>query len=358
MPDVQQYDISTNLYEPDYTATFLTLVPAMDICDPDGVIPDGKATLANIKWTLIENEVETLITSSTPGFSIASDGKLTIKRNCQGQNPMTFRFEAEFADPRTGEVHRMMESHMVDCEAVSERPVLSLDTSGMIAYDPIRDGEVTRKVKASLMVGGKEVPAAYREFVWQKRDCDIDNQWADIDGSDLLDYDVSLNADKSELSIKLWLIGHRIDIRCYAKYNPFGNPSSVAIDDRTPKQTFSVTRIVGKLWGLVTKCPTRLKAGVRNITPTLVIKDSKGIVPDVDKVIDVEWRTSTGTASGTVTKSSVIAYGASPTISSSFIDSKFQGKLIPAFGAKDPLGAIRDDDGAIIVDDDGKILLA
>ena len=219
VPDVQQYDMAANTYEPDYTLTNLVLVPAMDVSDPDGIIPAGNATLANMQWTLVEDGAETAITAASPDFAVGTDGRLTIKRNCQPQNPMTFRFEAEFLDQRTGEVHRMVETHQVDCEGVSQRPVLTLDTSGLIAYDPVRDGEAVRKVKASLAIWGEEVPAANRTFVWQKRDM-YDNVWADIDGSDVMDYDVSLSADKTELSVKLWLIGKRIDIRCYAKYSP------------------------------------------------------------------------------------------------------------------------------------------
>lgn len=355
VPDVQQYDIATNLYTPDYTNTNLVLVPAMDVADPDGVIPTGPVALTNIKWTLIENGVETLISASTSGFSIDTDGKLTVKRNCQGQNPMTFRFEGEYQDPRTGEIHRMVETHMVDCEAVSVLPKLSLDTSGLIAYDPIRDGKVVRKVKASLTIGGQEVAVANREFVWQKRDCDIDNQWADIDGTDILDYDVDVNADGSELTIKPWLIGYRIDIRVYAKYSPYGNPSSLPIDNRTPVETFSVKRVVGKLWGIVGKCPKNIKAGTKNLYPELIVKDSKGIIPNPDEVLEIQWRTSTGNANGTVTKSAVIARGAKPIIPTSFVGTTRGGKPIAEFGAKDPKGGITS--GEFLLTFNGEILI-
>ena len=354
--DAQQYDISANVYEPDYTQTNLQLVPGLIVSDPDGVIPEGEAVLTNIIWTLFENNVKTVITSSTPGFTVATDGKLIVKRNCSGQTPMTLRFDAEYLDPRTGEVHQVKESKLVICEAVSERPMLSLDTSGILAYDPLRDGEKTRKVKASLTIGGKEVPAANRTFVWQKRDCDTDNTWADINGTDILDYDVSVSADTTELTVKLWLIGNRIDLRCYAKYNPYGNPSSVAIDSRTPVQTFSARRVVGKMRGNYIG-PRLLKRGVRNIRPQLVVMDSKGVVPNPDDVLDIQWRTSTGTATGTVNKSAVVAYGSKPTIPTTFISDCYQGKVIPEFGAKDPLSALKDDDGSIIVDDDGSVIL-
>lgn len=355
MADVQEYDIAANLFEPDYTNTHLVLVPEMEVSDPDGEIPDGKATLTNMKWTLVEDGTETAVSASTPGFTVRTDGKLTVKRNCQNMKPMTFRFEAEYLDPRTGEVYRMLETHTVFCEGVSQRPVLTLDTSGLLAYDPVRDGEKTRKVKASLTIGGVEVPAANRRFTWQKRDI-YDNVWADIDSSDVMDYDVGVSADGTELTVRMWLIGKRIDVRCYARYSPYGNPSSLAIDSRTPVATFSAERVEGRLRGIV-KGARQLKAGVKNITPELVVIDSKGVIPNPDAVLDIEWRTSTGVASGALNKSAVVARGVKPTIATTFVSSRYGGKLIPAFGAKDPLAAIVDDDGSVIVDDDGSVIV-
>ncbi len=357
VPDVQQYDVAANLYEPDYTDTNLVLQAAMDVSDPDGVIPDGPVTLSNIKWTLVENKVETVVTSSTPGMAVGADGTLVVSRNCNPDYPMCFRCEAEYLDPRTGDVYYLAEDHMVYCESVSARQILKLDTSGLVAYDPLRDGEKVRKVKASLTIGGQEVAASERQFVWQKRD-KYDGIWADIDGSDIMDYDVEVSADTSELTIKPWLVGDRIDIRCYAKYNPYGNPSAIAIDDRTPMESFAVVRIIGKLRAVVTKCPTRFKTDVKNIYPELVIMDSKGIVPNPDKVCDIEWRTSTGNAAGTVTKSAVVAYGSKPTIPTSFVANRYGGKLLPYYGAKDPLGAIKLADGSTLVDGNGNVIIA
>lgn len=352
--DRQQYDIAANVYTPDYTMTYLVLRPHMLVSDPDGVIADGEATLTNMRWTLLENKTATVITASTAGFGVGADGKLTVMRNCAGQNPMTLRFEADYVDPRTGNVYHMMEDHAVICEGVAHRPVLTLDTSGVVNYDPVRDGEMTRKVKAMLTVGGKPVVALNREFVWQKRDSD--GVWANIDGSDAMDYDVSLSADKTELAIKLWLIGERIDIRCYAKYNPYGSPSAMGIDTRTPVEGFSAVRVNRRLRGSVIS-PQRLKAGVKEVRPKLVVTDSKGVIPDPDKVLDIEWRTSTGVASGAVSNSAVVARGSRPTIPTTFVAKRFGGQLLPYFGVKDPLGALTDGSGAVLVDGSGAVLI-
>lgn len=354
VPDVQMYDIAAGTYEPDYTNTNLILKAGLEIADPDGVIPEGSAAMTNMKWTLLENNKQTLITASTAGFTVGSDGKLTVKRNCQGQNPMTLLFEAEYLDPRNGEIHRILETHVVDCQGVSQRPVLSLDTSGMIAYDPLRDPKTIRKVKASLTIGGTEVPAANRQFIWQKRDCDIDNQWANIDGTDILDYDVEVSADGKELSIKPWLIGYRIDVRCYAKYSPYGNPSTMPIDTKTPMGQFTVKRITGRLNASV-KGAKRLKPGTTSITPELVVSDSKGVIPNSSEVLDVEWRTSTCVAAGTLNPGSVVAHGVKPTIPTTFAQGKFGGKLLPYYKPKDPVGGVTS--GGFLLTFNGEILV-
>lgn len=355
VPDVQQYDIAANTYEPDYTNTNLLLKPAMEITDPDGIIPDGPATLTNIKWTLTENGTTTTITASTPGFAIAADGALTVSRNCSAQNPMTLRFEADYLDTRTGEIHNMLQSHLIQCEAVSERPVLTLDTSGLIAYDPVRDAETTRTVSAALRIGGAEVPAANRKFIWQK--ADSDNIWAQISASDPMDYDVAVSSDGTQLTIRPWLIGDRIDIRCYALYSPYGNPSTLQIDSRTPVASFTVSRVEGRLRAIV-KAARQYNAGVTAITPEAVVMDSKGVIPDPGAVLDIEWRTSTGAANGALNKSAVIARGVKPTIPASFIAPRHGGKLILQYGAKAPLKALTTADGKILTTADGKILLA
>lgn len=356
VPDSQQYDIAANVYEPDYTNTNLVLRPSMLVSDPDGVIPEGNATLTNMRWTLLEKGTETAITSSTPGFTVAADGKLTVKRNCDGENPMTLRFEADYLDTRTGGVHHMVETRQVMCEGISQRPVLSLDTSGVLSYDPVRDGEKVRKVKARLTIGGKDVPVANRAFVWQKRDSD--GVWADISATELMDYDVAVSTDGTELTVRLWLIGERIDIRCYAKYNPYGSPSSVVVDTRTPVETFSAVRQILRLKGQVANCPQRVKAGTRDVRPVLVVNDAKGVIPNPEAVLDVEWRTSTGVAAGTVTKSAVVARGANPSIPTSFLAKLYGGKLIPAFGVKEPLRALKTADGKILTDAQGRVLVA
>lgn len=337
VPAEQQFDIATGLYTPDYTAAFLCLRPWVDVADPDGVLTAADKVLTNIRWFVTENGTDTQITAGT-SYAVGADGLLTIKRNINPDYPATFRCEADFLDVRTGEIYSFVHTLMAMAESVSVPPRLTLDTASAILYDPLRDSSPIRKVKARLLLGTDDVPAACRQFVWQKRD-ESDTSFSDIDGSDIMDYDVSVSADGSELTVDCSLIGERIDIRCYAKYNPFGSPSSVAIDARTPVAEFSVDRHEGKLWATILS-PKLFHPSMKTIRPECVVSDSKGIIQSPDTKVDIDWRTSRGNAGGTVSKGSVIATGSKPTLPTSSVVKRYGGKLIAEVSVKKPLKAL------------------
>ncbi|MBD5278925.1 MAG: hypothetical protein HDS35_00050 [Bacteroides sp.] len=349
----QVYDASQGVYTPDYTGAFLQLRAWIEADDPDGVLTASDKVLTNLRWYVTEWKTEKQISSG--GDYVIDGSLLTVKRNFSPGQGGTFRFEADFLDPRTGEVWQLEASQTVTCESVSAPPVLTLDCADVIRYDPVRDKFPTKKIKATLRVDGEEVPAANREFVWQKRDSD--NVWAEIDPSELMDYDVSLNADKSELTVNCEYIGKRIDLRCYAKYNPFGSASGVAITTGTPMKEVSVIRYKAKLSGNIL-CTRRMKKDQRNLYPEVKIYDGVSEVENPGNVIDIGWRRSTGNKNGTVSKSSVIATGAKPVIPVSGVDVRYGGKLIAEFDVKEPLKALTTADGKVITTADGKVILA
>ncbi|MDE6009836.1 MAG: hypothetical protein K2F87_00120 [Muribaculaceae bacterium] len=353
VPPEQQFDVATGLYTPDYTGTYLVLRPWIDVADPDGVLTEAEKVLTNITWYVIENGAESLVTGGT-NYGIATDGTLTVKRNINPDYPATFRFEADFLDTRTGEVYPMVKTRQVMAESVSVPPQLVLDAPACISYDPLRDTVSTRKIKARLLIGAADVAVANREFVWQKRD-KADSSFAAVDGSDPMDYDVSVSADGSELTVDCSLIGTRIDLRVYAKYNPFGSPSGMGIDSTTPVAEVSVVRREGKLWATILS-PRNFDPTLKNLKPECVVYDSKGEVPSPDTKCDIEWRTSKGVAAGTVSKSAVIATGSKPVIPTSNVVRRYGGKLIAEVGVKEPLRAATTADGKILTYN-GKILL-
>ena len=353
-PD-QVYDSATGVYSPDYTSSFLQLRGWLEADDPDGILTAADKVLTNVRWYIVENRVEKQLTGSS---EYVIDGTLlTVKRNFSAQVGATFRMEADFLDPRTGEIWQIAETQTITCESVSTPPKLTLDCVPVIRYDPVRDKYPKKKIKATLKIGEQEVAAANRAFVWQKKDCDIDNVWADIDGSDIMDYDVSLSSDGSELTVDCELIGNRIDLRCYAKCNPYGSAAGLAIDAKTPMQEVTVRRVKKSLRGVVLGARL-IKKGQKYVYPEVRVYDGRYEIENPESVLDIQWRRSVGNKNGTVVKSAVIAYGQKPAIAVTDIDTKFGGKIIAEFSVKTPLRAMTSTaNGPVIVDGDGSIIL-
>lgn len=337
-PD-QQYDVAAGVYTPDYTSSFLVLAPWLEVSDPDGILTDADKVLTNIKWyAMCPDGTESLLSSGTD-YVIDADGTLRVKANTPPGSAVTYRLEADFLDPRTNSVSRIMETLSSNCENVTTPPRLILDTPAAIMYDPVRDETSVREIGLSLKVGETEVPAANREFVVQKRDSD--GVWAPVDGTDIMDYDISLNAAGDRITVDCSLIGKRIDVRVYAKYNPFGSPSAMPINDATPMEQFSVVRHKGKLKGVILGA-RRFNVATRSFTPELRVKDAKGEIPDLDKHLDIDWLIATGKADGSVTEGPVIATGSRPEIPLSTVSvaAQYGGVLFAKCVHKEPLRAL------------------
>ncbi|MDE7190174.1 MAG: hypothetical protein K2N96_08545 [Muribaculaceae bacterium] len=356
---IQQFDIASGIYTPDYaTGTPVTLQPWLEIKDPDGILPGGKVEIANPQWKVIEDGVVKTASNltqydATTGSGVTA-GRLLVKRNIDPEKPLTMLFHGEWADPRTGEVHEIQLSQLLTCEAVSAPLKLVLDMPQMIRYDPIRDTVTKRKIKAQLFTGIQEITGVNRAFIWQKRDKGGD--WHNISATEIMDYDVSVNAAGDELTIDCSLMGERIDIRCFGLYNPYGAASGIAITDKTPCEQFAAIRTVPRLRA-VELCHRQLKKNVRKVYPELRIYDSKGEIPNPDTVCEIRWKRSTGNASGTVTKSAVVAYGSKPTLSTDNLAVSYGGKFIAEYGPKEPLRALKTADGKILTTADGKVLV-
>lgn len=355
----QQYDIASNTYTPDYTATYLQLRPWMAVADPDGELTDGEVTPANVTWEAVEAGTAAAITAGAQ-YAIAADGTLTLKRNVDPGNPLTLRVRMEYLDPRTGALYRREESILVTCESISAPPVLSLDVPVAVMYDPVFDKDnPLRTITASLMLGSQEVPASKRRFIWQKKDAILD--WHEIHHdetqNDLLDYDVHLSADGTQLTVDCEKIGKRVDIRCYAIYAPFGSLSSMTIGADTPMEEFAVVRSAPKLNGVVLG-PGNVSPSLKNVRPELRLYAGLREITDPETVCDIVWKLSKGVAAGTVSYGSVVAQGAHPTLPTTSIAQKYGGKATPFYGVKLPWSALKDPaTGKYLTLADGTVLL-
>lgn len=355
---IQQFDAATRLYTPDYTSEHLQLAPWLEVTDPDGILTAAERLPSNIQWTAVEQSVETPILATTSGYSIATDGTLTVKRNVSPDYPLTLRCEFDHLDPRTSEIRHRTETILLHTDTVSDTPVIVLDTPTVIRYDPIRDTDTTRTIHASLYVGDTLIVAPHVQFIWQKRD-EYDMVWADIDpdGSDIMDYDVSIDPMGKTLTINLPYIGRRIDLRVYALYNPFGAATSMSVDASTPMEQFSVVRYEATLSAEV-DMPTRIPPSLKQIKPVAHIFDTKGEIASPDKHALISWRTATGKADGSLAWSSVVATGQKPTLSTSFLARLYGGTVKAEASVLQPLAALTLADGTPIVTADGSPILA
>lgn len=349
----QTYDLSTGQYAPDYGVSFLVIKPWMNIVDPDGVLTDGPVTIANPAWVLLEDGEETQISNGTD-FAINSDGTLSVKRNCQPNKTMSIRFKGQYLDERTGSVLTMVDEMPILCHNVAQEPKLTLDFPRLSLYDPITAGTGDITVHAYLKIGVDAVDTSNYELVWEKKDAD-DTSYVAIDPSDPMDYDVIVASDKKSAVVKRNLIGKRIDIRVRAKYDPYGNPSSVTLTDKSPKAEVTFMRKL-PVPSVTVLRTSRYPAGQASFTPEAKVYVGRKEITDPEKWWDLVWYMSQNNANGTVTRTQ-IATGTKPTIPTT--------KIVKAYGAtgtvgakeKDPLMALKDSDGKILVDSDGSTIV-
>ena len=267
VPSTQNYDADTATYTPDYTLTPLIIQPQVSCMDKDEVLQAGSINhqLANIKWYEITGGVSTLIQSTDTHYEITASGsnagRIKVKKNAQPRTPITLEFHAEFCDPRTGQIHRIIRTFLIKCtNATMSPPQLLLDAADQTPYNPLTDPD-EQTVHASLRVGMHECPVANRAFVWDVYRTDTDT-WTKVGADTTLDYDVEVAADGASCKVNRALMGHELHLRCRAKYDANGvSAKTVAINASAPAFVYA-----DDFKTLVGQASIRLTASVQGIT--------------------------------------------------------------------------------------------
>lgn len=329
VPDRQSYEAYSKTHTPDYTLTPLALVANVSIIDKDGVLPAGSVNkgLANIKWYETEKGVEKLISTTNTDYRFGADGsadagRIQVKKNVEPEWPLTLRFEADYVDPRTGQVHKIVLSKLLTSRSETVNPQLRLDCAGASIYNPLDDAD-KQTVKATLSAGGGEVAAANRVFLWEK--LREDGTWSEI-GSDIMDYDVQLSADKASVTVDRSLMGEELHIRCRAKYDAGGNPAAVTLNDGSPCAVAVWRRRMPSVETEIINVPYNIPK-IPYIFPGVSVRDNKKILSDavVNGHFRVDWYTaknSTGTLNYTK-----VAEGLNPQIPTSMVTESMGGIL-------------------------------
>lgn len=361
VPNKQNYDADTGTYTPDYTLTPLIIQPQVSCMDKDEFLAAGSINhqLANVKWYEIVGGVSTLIESTNTNYEVITSGgqagRIKVKKNAQPKVPITLEFHAEFIDPRTGQLHTIVRTFSVMCgNSTVFAPQLILDAADQTIYNPLTDPD-TQTVHASLRLGVNECVTANRIFVWEIYRADS-NTWTEVGTDTTLDYDVTVAADGASCAVNRSLMGTELYLRCRAKYDMGGNPSSVALTDASPCKIVSFIRRIPKFEYDVTGVPVNIPVGILAIAPEASIWDATGAIQNPERELLPLWYIATNKASGTLSYTQV-AHGLKPTIPTTAMSLSY-GAVI-GLDVKDvgPLCAFEDSDGAVFEDADGNIIL-
>lgn len=359
--DSQNYDADTDTYTPDYTidASNLILQPEVGRLDKDEVLTPGliNQDLTNIAWYEVNSgKADTVIDKANTSYEIvtsgAKAGRIRIKKNAKPQIPLNLRFEADYKDPRTNQVHHIIKPWQVQCKNSTQyTPLLVLDAAAQTIYNPLSDPD-TQTVHASLRLGVNECPENKRLFVWEvMRE---DGTFSTV-GSDILDYDVEVSADGNSCTVNRNLMGAELYLRCRAKYSAEGDPSSVQLSDNAPTKLVAFIRRIPKFEYDIGELPTNLPSGLLAIAPTAKIWNTNGTIDNPERELLPLWYVATN-GTGTLNYS-LIAHGMNPTLPTEKVSNTAGG--VYGLDVKDvgPLCAWEDSDGAVFVDDEDNVIL-
>lgn len=361
VPNKQNYDADTGTYTPDYTLTPLIIQPQVSCMDKDEFLAAGSINhqLANVKWYEIVGGVSTLIESTNTNYEVITSGgqagRIKVKKNAQPKVPITLEFHAEFSDLRTGQLHTIVRTFAVTCgNSTMFAPQLILDAADQTIYNPLTDPD-TQTVHASLRLGVNECATDNRIFVWEIYRADS-GTWTEVGTDTTLDYDVTVAADGASCKVNRNLMGTELYLRCRAKYDMGGNPSSVALTDAAPCKIVAFIRRIPKFEFDVTGVPVNIPVGILAITPEASIWNAKGAIQNPERELLPLWYIATNKASGTLSYTQV-AHGLKPTVPTKTMSASY-GAVI-GLDVKDvgPLCAFEDTDGVVFEDADGNVIL-
>lgn len=361
VPSRQTYNPNTGTYTPDYTLTNLVLQPRIGQMDKDAILQPGSvnSSITNVNWYEIIDGVKTQIQDSNSSYYVSRSGydagQIVVKKNAVPEHPITLQFSCQYIDTRTNQIYTIQDSFLVISSSDENIPELYLDAVDQSIYDPLVDTSSTQIIHASLRIGTKDVVASNREFVWElKRD---DNTFSQIGTETTLDYFAQVSSDGTSCTLHKNLMGESVTIRCRAKYDADGSPSSVALDDASPSKVVEFVRRVHDYQYDIYGCPTNIPSGYSTISPTARIYDTNGDIQDAEKELIVLWYAATNAESGTLIYTK-IAHGKDPgTLSTEKMNDTYGAVYGIEVNDIGPWCAWEDSDGSVIEDGDGNLII-
>lgn len=358
VPGKQNYNADTDEYTPDYTITPLVMQPRVSIVDKDEALTAGNVNgqLANIKWYETVGGVKSVIATSDTNYEITGSGenagRIRMKKNAQPNLPVTLTFSAEYVDARTGQISVIQGTALVACGSATESVRVELDAAEQTPYNPLEDAR-EQTVTATVYVGGKVcTDTAKYALVWEVME--KDGTWRTIDRTaNALDRDIAVGT--GSVTIDKWLTGDETHIRCRVKYSADGDPEAVALTDATPRAEAAFVRVMPKYEFEIEGVPYNIPPGQTELSPTAVVRDTKGIIANAEEELLPLWYMATNKASGSLSYTQV-AEGMNPVIGTEKMDSARGAVMGLDVVDRGKAGAWADGE-AVFTDTDGAILI-
>ena len=158
----QRQDMLSGDFDPDRSITPLVLAPHLEVKDPDGILAEGdhSSDLIDCRWYLASDDSDETkrITSSTSGFVLGQNGRLTVRRNAEEYAPIHLFFSGAFIDPRTQNTYRkQLQLTLTTSQSVDLNLSLELDVAAKMPISPFKNFG-TRVITATLRNGEDIVP--------------------------------------------------------------------------------------------------------------------------------------------------------------------------------------------------------
>lgn len=358
----QTHCAETGEYVPDRSLTPLVITPAVKVQDPEGAIADGDAQLVGAAWYAIPADVAAavpdgsyigkelskyMITSATDGYSVdAKSGALTVSRNTPYLSPVVLVFTAGVSDTRSGRVVRVQDSVILSTSSVAVAASLTLDKPSAWNYNPISD-EGIRTIKASLLLGGQEPdPTKVSVKYWWYR---VSGDTETLVSEDDLFYESGQNTDT--LSIDPSYLDSET-IRCKADYSVDGEtlgdtPSDGCLAaDTTVTRRYPPYEFENYVHGGV-----EVSQSATEVKNECVVTVGRNVLDSPSRFFTVIWSIKKPVNGA---EWIILGYGDSVMVPRADVEGGADIGL--ELEEPEPLGAMTDDSGDTLTDDEGNIL--
>ena len=269
-PAVQFYDGAS--YFPNRSGSPSS--PILITHDLSAVDPDG--ILTSFQFSTLFYENDTLIISSTPGYTLIGANAVRVEKNVPAGTSVVIKAVSELLDSRSGKVYRREDTTYLRTLLKSEAPYqMELSQRGVVFFDAYRNPNVTTTVTATLKKDGADL-SDYTGIVFK---------WLNPAGLDAVENELYADAYSNgnrTLTVDKTYIDHEL-IRCEA----WIGSEMIAFDTVTFVRKFNSFRADVHI------PENPIQTGVNTLNCSIDITDVLGNV-DVNAAFLVTWMVTEG----------------------------------------------------------------